>query len=267
MMLKAALHLSAAAILASASPVAAEAVLTDGIADARILPGWQEEDGTYIAALHLRMQPGWHTYWRAPGEAGIPPQFGWGNSGNLKSAVIEWPRPDIFSLNGMRTLGYEGDVVLPIRIAPENTTVPVTLDAEVDLGVCDEICVPVSLRVKAVLPAEGGRNDMIQSALQTRPRSGGTTAQCTIEPISDGLRLRASIETPKLNEGEVAVIEVADKTIWISTAETARQGNSLTAVADLVPPDGQPFALDRSGVRITVIGVADSVEFLGCAAG
>lgn len=250
---------------------AAQDALPDGIAEARLLTGWRDDDGTHIAALHLKMQPGWHTYWRAPGEAGIPPRFAFEGSGNLKAVAYHWPRPRVFIQNGMQTLGYDGDVVLPVRLTARDPGAPIVVEAAIDMGVCKDICVPVALRLRVDLPMAGESDPAILRALDSQPRSGKSAGlrgiSCAVEPISDGLRVTASIDLPDLDGDEVAVIETGDPAIWVSTPDTRREQGRLVATADMVPPDGQPFALDRGGVRITVIGSGDSVEILGCPAG
>ncbi|MEL7014329.1 MAG: protein-disulfide reductase DsbD domain-containing protein, partial [Pseudomonadota bacterium] len=61
--------------------------------EARLLTGWRAADGSHIAALQIDLAPGWTTYWRAPGDAGIPPYFDWHASENLSSVDVEWPSP------------------------------------------------------------------------------------------------------------------------------------------------------------------------------
>ena len=61
--------------------------------------------------------------------------------------------------------------------------------------------------------------------------------------------------------------ETSQPALWASQTETKRQGNRLTATSEVISPDGQPFALDRSAVRITVLGTKHAVDILGCSAG
>ena len=92
-----------------------------------------------------------------------------------------------------------------------------------------------------------------------------SAAHCSAEPIRDGLRLTSSLTMPQIGPDEFAVIELADQAIWVSTAETTRQGSELSAVADLVPPNAKPFALDRSDIRITVFSASGRVvDLQGC---
>ena len=69
---------------------------------------------------------------------------------------------------------------------------------------------------------------------------------------------------PPVGRGEFAVIEPADPSIWVSEAVTRRSENMLTAVADLVPPDGRPFELDTATLRFTVLADGRGVDIAGC---
>jgi len=242
-----------------------------GMAQVEVLPGWRTETGSHMAALRITLAPGWKTYWRAPGDAGIPPRFGWSGSDNIASVAFHWPRPEVYQINGMRSIGYYGELVLPIELTPARPGDPIRLRAEVELGVCEEICVPITVRLAAELPAAGRRDPAIVAALAARPstarEAGVSDIACRIEPIRDGLRLTASIDMPALGADEVAVFELPDQRIWVSESQGRRDGRRLIAASDLVPPSGAPFLLDRSEVRITVLGRGRAVELWGCPAG
>jgi suppressor for copper-sensitivity B len=104
--------------------------------------------------LQLRLTPGWHTYWRSPGDAGIPPVVDWKGSENLAGAEIAWPAPvRLPSLGGLETLGYEDGVVLPIAVRLAQAGAPLHLHAEVDYASCKDICIPYHASLDLALPA------------------------------------------------------------------------------------------------------------------
>ncbi len=237
---------------------------------AEILGGWRTESGTQMAALHLSLADGWKTYWRAPGAAGIPPQFDWTGSTNVASVAYHWPRPQIFDLNGLRTLAYKDELVLPIEFTPHTPGAPVSVSARIDLGICENVCVPVSIEVSGDLATGMDPDPVIRSALAAAPRSaraaGIPAPRCSAAPIRDGLRLTTEIALPGAAPGDFAVVELADASVWVSPVETRTSSGQLVDVSDLVPATALPFALDRSGVRITVFSQGGEVmEFLGCA--
>lgn len=257
------------ALVLALTPVAATAEMPDRMVRAELLSGWRMEGGDHMAALRLTLAPGWKTYWRAPGDAGIPPLFDWSGSENLQSVAISWPVPEVFHLNGMRSVGYSEMVTIPLRFVPSRPGEPIVVEGQIEIGVCEEICVPVSLVVGADLPAQAsGPDPRIAAALADRPmtaaEAGVSGIDCAIDPISDGLRLTATIDMPALGPGEEAVVELVGAPVWVSEPEVVRSGDSLRAVADLVPPEAAPFALQRDNLRFTVLSGDRAVEIAGC---
>jgi suppressor for copper-sensitivity B len=109
--------------------------------------------GTVTLGLEFRMAPGWKIYWRSPGDAGYPPSVDWTGSENLVGATIAWPAPHRFSLFGLDTMGYEGEVVLPVEARLEQPGETLRLRAAVDWLTCKEICVPYQATLDLTLPA------------------------------------------------------------------------------------------------------------------
>lgn len=251
-----------AACLALASPVAAQEPVT-----AELRPGWRLPNGDHIAALHLTMAPGWHTYWRAPGDAGIPPLFDWAGSQNVASLGVVWPTPHVFWQSGMRSVGYENELVLPLRIHPRSAG-EITLQTEMQLGVCKDICVPHTLRISAVLPTDTRPDPKIASALASVPFTADearvSSVRCTVVPGDRGLTLRTEIDMPSSGGAEDTVIEAGLPEVWASQPSTRRNGNTLVTENRLVHMEGKPFMIDRSRVRITVLGDNHAVDIQGC---
>lgn len=260
-----------AALLAVSQPAApVQAFDLSAVLEAELRPGWRTAEGTHMAALHLRLADGWKTYWRAPGDAGIPPRFDWSGSRNVAAVRTHWPRPVVFGTLGQRSIGYATELVLPLEVSPRDPGLPAEIGLRLDLGVCETICVPASLTLSGVLPATGARDPRIEAALAARPQQAGalglTRADCAVDPTADGLRVTARLDMPSLGGAEVTVFEISDDTVWISEAESHREGGRLTAVAEMVAMTGAPFALDRSDLRITVLGANTAAELRGCAA-
>ena len=260
---------SALILALSLAPLPALAATQDEVLQAEVLPGWR--DGrTHFAAVRLRLAPGWKTYWRSPGDAGIPPEFDWSGSGNVAAVRLHWPVPHVFTLNGMRTIGYREELVLPVEIEAADPARPIRLRASVDLGICRDICMPAALSLDASLPVGGRPDPVIRRAMAAGPEPARTAGlgriACRVEPIDDGLRLTAEMDLPATGAREMVVMEPGLPSVWVSEAETARSGGRLTAVSDMVGPGGVPFALDRSALVMTVLGDGRAVEIRGCPA-
>ncbi|HBM61536.1 protein-disulfide reductase DsbD domain-containing protein [Salipiger marinus] len=255
--------LACAAAVVLGSPASAE---TPFMAELR--PGWRLPDGDHMAALHLRLAPGWKTYWRAPGDAGIPPLFDWSGSHNLQAVSVLWPTPHVFHQSGMRSVGYARELVLPLRIHAQEDGDTV-LKMQVQLGVCKDICLPAQMDLSAVLPAALTRADpMIAAALASAPFSADeaqvSAVRCSVTPVKKGLMLRAEIDMPPAGDPEDTVVESGAPMIWAAPPRTERHGGTLVTEAKLKHVEGRPFVLDRSRLRITVLGRNHAVDIQGC---
>ncbi|MDV7270515.1 protein-disulfide reductase DsbD family protein [Thioclava sp. A2] len=236
-----------------------------GMERAELLDGWQTEDGARIAAIRIALDEGWKTYWRSPGEAGIPPQFNFAESQNVTSVQVRWPRPVVFEQNGMRTVGYRDEVVLPIEITPIDPSQPVALSADLDFGICHDVCVPVSVEVTADLQGPGLLNEpTIMGALSSQPQITTLPVLCEIEPISDGVRVTARIPLAADAPEPLPVFELASAPVWVSEAVSHREGDMLVSMAEFVPDEAAPFALDPQDLRITLLDGASAFEIDGC---
>ncbi len=248
--------------LLAASTLSATAQSNGLPVEGSLLSGWREADARHMAGLSLRLAPGWKTYWRSPGAGGIPPQFNWSGSRNLAAVRVMFPVPKVMEQNGLRSIGYDRDVVFPLIVSAQDPSQPVTLRAEVEVGVCEDVCIPVTLRVKAELPVKGDYDASIGASLENQPGQGGRF-ECEITPIADGLELKARTDKARIN-AEIVVIEIGEPGVWVSPSDTSQNGQNLTAEVEMVPPNARPFALARNDVRMTLIGGGRAVEMRGC---
>lgn len=251
-------------------PAPAAAQNYDDVVEARLLPGWRLPDGDHIAALHLKLAPGWKTYWRSPGDAGIPPQFDWRGARNMQAIGVYWPAPQVFWQSGMRSVGYKDEVILPLRIQPRNSARDTRLGGVIDIGICKDVCLPHRVRVSADLPAGNSTPDpAIAAAMADVPYgaadAGVSGVACRLTPRSDGLGLRVAIDMPAGTGQEETVIEAADPNLWVADPETSWQGGQLVAETQITHMSGGVFALDRSDLKITILGGKIPVEISGCA--
>ena len=266
-------HLCASLALCGsiAAPVLASETFSMPV-EAKVLPGWVHADGSRSAGLHLDLAPGWKTYWRAPGDAGIPPQFDWSGSRNLQSVAISWPTPKVFDQNGMRSVGYEDALTIPLRITPDRAGKAMRLKVTMQLGICSDICIPHELSFDAVIDSTAtSPTPAIAAALAQAPytasEAGVTSATCRVTPTNDGLEVQARVAMPSSGGQEYVVIEPGAGDIWVSEAKTTRKGGYVTATSEMIHTNGGPIALDRSSVRITVLGSNHAVDIKGCTPG
>lgn len=256
-----------AAAFAMATPTLADE-MPDMLAELEILPGWEMQNGNLVVGFHFRLAPGWKTYWRAPGDGGIPPLFGWSGSQNVAGVRFHWPVPEVFDQAGMRSIGYTDQVVIPVEIIREAPGPATHIAGQVEIGVCEDVCVPVQLSFDMALPDESHRHPAIVAALIDRPmtsdEAGVGTVRCDISSTSRGMEITATLGLPSIGPGEEVVIETGDPLIWISEPEVRRSGNALTAQAEMIHVDGGGLTIDRSAMRFTVLADGRAVDIRGC---
>ncbi len=260
-----------ATTLGAALPAVAQQYDVQGVASVDILPGYRTARGTHMAALRIRLKDGWKTYWRAPGGNGIPPQFRWGGSKNLKGVAFHWPAPKVFVKDGIQTIGFKHELVLPIEFMAANDGKGITLSGEIDFGICSDVCIPASASFRAELPRDKPQNRKpIRAALAAGPgsaRQGGvTTARCDIRPTKEGFAISSVVELKRPPAAaSVTVIEYTNDDVWVDVGATSANGRTLETVAELYSFGDTPFALDRSRLRLTVFNGDKVTEIKGCA--
>lgn len=150
----------------------ASAWIRDSYSALRLIAGAPEAGGaTRLAAIDITLDAGWKTYWRVPGDSGIPPQIDFSRSDNVASAEVLWPTPHVFSDGaGGQSIGYQASVAWPVRITPKDAHKPALLRADIHYAVCAKICVPAEAKAEISLPAApGAQPDLITQALRRVP--------------------------------------------------------------------------------------------------
>ncbi|MGO9675044.1 MAG: protein-disulfide reductase DsbD domain-containing protein [Methylocella sp.] len=141
--------------LASANPYASD-WSAGAKSAARLIAAPARPGAPYRAGVEIRLDPGAHTYWRSPGEAGAPPVFDFAGSQNIKQAVVFYPAPSRIDEAGFDLFGYRDDVVFPVDVELADESRPAVLVLSLDYAVCAEICLPVKARAALALPARSG---------------------------------------------------------------------------------------------------------------
>jgi DsbC/DsbD-like thiol-disulfide interchange protein len=144
-----------------------------------------DEGGRAIhAGVEIRLAPGWKTYWRYPGDSGVPPRFDFTGSENLAKAEVLWPAPHRFTDDGGTSIGYKQGVVFPLRVTRRDPAKPMTLRLKLDYAVCEKLCVPAQGNVEAGITGAAAENKSILDAAEARvPKKAGAEA--------DALRAKA----------------------------------------------------------------------------
>ena len=107
--------------------------------------------------LEYQLQEGWKTYWHTPGEGGFPQTLDWKNSINISSLEILWPQPQEFYILGLKSIGYENEVIFPLKVDLEDINLPSFFSFELNYLTCKDICIPGQAHLELTLPPGQGK--------------------------------------------------------------------------------------------------------------
>jgi DsbC/DsbD-like thiol-disulfide interchange protein len=145
----------------------------DGLkSSARLIAG-APADGVFQAGVEIKLAAGAITYWRNPGDAGLPPTLSFEGSSNLAQARTSFPAPRRLPEGSGEAFGYDRGLILPIDIEPIEPAKPVALALKLNYAVCEKICVPAEARLRLVLPVDAASSpyaDAIAKAKELTPR-------------------------------------------------------------------------------------------------
>ncbi len=183
----------AALMAVSASAYAADTSnwANENYAAMRLIAGSAKPNAAVLhAGVELKLEPGWHTYWRYPGDAGVPPRFDFSGSQNLSRAEVSYPAPHLYTDETGNTLGYTGQVIFPVRVTPKQPGQPVALHVKVDYAVCAKLCVPAIGKAELTLTPGASMNDALLAAAEAQvPKP--------VAPAKLGLTLNRTLDGQK----------------------------------------------------------------------
>ena len=155
----------------------------------RLVSGAVELDGKprLLAGVQLRMDGGWKTYWRNPGDSGVPPSFDFTGSKNLKLAAVLYPAPHRFADAAGTAIGYDDEVVFPVRVTPEREGEPIELKLALSYGLCKTLCIPNDVNLGLQLPADAashsGDAPLLEASLARVPKASTPNALPLIKAV------------------------------------------------------------------------------------
>jgi DsbC/DsbD-like thiol-disulfide interchange protein len=134
----------------------------------RLVAGKQAAAGTLRAGVEIRLAPGWHTYWRYPGDSGVPPTVAFDGSRNVKQVELLWPAPQRIVEEGGTSIGYRVSTVFPLRIIAQQPGEPISLRLRLQYAVCEKMCVPANGSGELTLPSIRTSQDAALAAAEAR---------------------------------------------------------------------------------------------------
>jgi DsbC/DsbD-like thiol-disulfide interchange protein len=237
----------------------------DGHSAIRLLAG-SRSGAVLLGGIAFQLQPGWKTYWRTPGDSGVPPRFDFSKSDNIEAVTVLWPAPTKFDDGaGGHSLGYHDQIVLPLRIVAKNADKPVTLRADVNYAVCEKLCIPVEASAELPFTSVASTEDSaLFAALDTvpKPANVGDPNPLTIRDVKR-----------EKNTVLVDVVSPGDRDVGLFVeGPTPDWGLPVPKLLEHSPPGVKRFAFDLDGVppgvspegaalKLTLVGGDRSYEF------
>jgi DsbC/DsbD-like thiol-disulfide interchange protein len=232
----------------------------------RLLAG--SRSGTVLlGGVAIQLQPGWKTYWRTPGDSGVPPRFDFSKSDNVEAVTVLWPAPMKFDDGaGGISLGYKQQVVLPLRIVAKNADKPVTLRAGISYAVCDKLCIPVEAEAELAFASVASTEDgNLSEALNAVPKPAniGDPNPLTIRDVKRDGKTSVLVD--------VAAPEAKDVSLFVE-GPTPDWALPVPKLVNDSPPGVKRFAFELDGLppgaspegaalKLTLVGGDRAYEF------
>jgi DsbC/DsbD-like thiol-disulfide interchange protein len=232
----------------------------------RLLAG-SRSGAVLLGGIAFQLQPGWKTYWRTPGDSGVPPRFDFSKSENVEAVTVLWPAPLLFDDGaGGHAMGYHDKVVLPLRIVVKNADKPVMLRAAINYAVCNKICIPVDASTELPFTSVASTEDnALFAALDTVPKPAniGDPNPLTIRDVKREGPSDVVVDVVTPDNRELNLFVEGPTPDWSLPVPTLREHSPpgvkrFSFVLDGVPPGVNP---DGAALKLTLVDGEKAYEF------
>ena len=238
----------------------------DGHSAVRLLAG-SRSGAVLLGGIAIQLQPGWKTYWRTPGDSGVPPRFDFTKSENVEAVTVLWPAPMKFDDGaGGHSLGYKTQVVLPLRIVAKNADKPVTLRADVNYAVCEKLCIPVEATTELAFASVASTEDgALFAALDTvpKPANVGDPNPLTIRDVRRDGKSAVVVDVATPDARDVSLFVEGPTPDWALPVPKLIDGGPpgvkrFSFELDGLPPGAKP---EGAALKLTLVGADRAYEF------
>jgi DsbC/DsbD-like thiol-disulfide interchange protein len=238
----------------------------DGHSAVRLLAG-SRSGAVLLGGIAFQLEPGWKTYWRNPGDSGVPPRFDFSKSENIEAVTVLWPAPTKFDDGaGGHSMGYHNQVVLPLRIVAKSADKPVTLRADINYAVCEKLCIPVQANAELAIASVASTEDSaLFAALDTVPKPAniGDPNPLSIRDVKRDGKSAVLVDVVSPDAREVSLFVEGPTPDWALPVPKLLEHSPPGVKRFAFALDGLPPGADSQGaaLRLTLVGGERSYEF------
>src|SRR4030088_557062 len=202
-----------------------------------------------LGGIAFQLQAGWKTYWRSPGDSGVPPRFDFSKSDNIEAVTVLWPAPMKFDDGaGGPSLGYQNQVVLPLRIVAKNADKPVTLRADINYAVCEKLCISMEANAELAIASVASTEDSaLFAALDTvpKPANVGDPTPLTIRDVKRDGKSTVVVDVATPDARDVSLFVEGPTPDWALPVPKLIEGGPpgvkrFSFELDALPPGASP---------------------------
>ena len=232
----------------------------------RLLAG-SRSGAVLLGGIAFQLQDGWKTYWRSPGDSGVPPRFDFSRSDNVEAVTVMWPAPRQFDDGaGGTSLGYKHQVVLPLRIVAKNPDKPLVLRADINYAVCEKLCVPVEAKAELAFASVASTEDAaLSEALNAVPKHAniGDAIPFSIRDVKRDGKNNVLVDVSAPESKDLSLFVEGPTPDWAlpvpKLVEHAPPGvKRFSFELDGLPPGAKA---DGAALKLTLVGGDKSYEF------
>jgi DsbC/DsbD-like thiol-disulfide interchange protein len=223
-----------------------------------VTSGQPDAEGRLQGVLDIALKPGWKTYWRDPGDSGVPPQLDISASTNVSGAEMSFPAPRRHDDGYGQWAGYDHPVALPVTFTVATAGQKAVISADIFLGVCETICIPIQARLTvdpAADPDNADDAESVRAAIAALPAKAGADFGATPLP-GDHETLAVEATVPGDPAAADFFVAGTDDYMFGPPAREVKAGKVVFTVPILDRPSSTPTG---DGLHYTLTGTAGAV--------